>query len=198
MSISLDDVARMSPAQQESIRRQLAAQSRPLCPSTDTKLFSSMNTKPPVPELVLVSPTDEKARKQVVNRERAEQIELFDRIRACLDDQKRPLPGREGAQNIFALANENSSGSKGIGILRWKMGVGAGLPDIGVFVPRQFRGRTCAGLFIEMKCSDGTASDVRQSQEDVMDALAAAGYEVFTCYGCRRAWSALCEYLGWE
>lgn len=195
MSISLDDVARMSTAQQESIRRQLAAQSGPLrsptgailCPSTDTS-----------PELVLSPSPDIKAAKQIVNRERAEQIALFDKIRACFDEKGKPVPGREGAENIFALANENSSGSKGIGVLRWKMGIRSGLPDIGVFVPRLFRGRSCAGLFIEMKCSDGTASDVRQSQHDVMDALAAAGYEAFTCYGCRRAWSALREYLGWE
>ena len=150
------------------------------------------------PDLVLSPPPDAKAAKQLVNRERTEQIALFDKIRACLNEKGKPIPGRDGAQNIFALANENSSGSKGIGIFRWKMGIRAGLPDIGVFVPRQFRGRSCAGLFIEMKCSDGVASDLRPTQETVGDALADVGYEVVTCYGCRRAWAILCEYLGWE
>ena len=84
--------------------------------------------------------------------------------------------------------------------MRWKMGVAAGLPDIGVFVPAwsQADNRHYCGLFLELKCSDGVASDVRESQAAWHDALAEAGYKVVVAFGWRRAWAVTCEYLGWD
>ncbi|MBV9849839.1 MAG: VRR-NUC domain-containing protein [Armatimonadetes bacterium] len=117
-------------------------------------------------------------------REQAEQIAYFDQVRAC----RRPETAL-----IAALANENAAG-KAVGVMRWKMGVRAGLPDIGVFVPRG----GYSGLFIEMKCSDGVASDVRATQAAWHDALEASGYRVVVAYGWRRAWAVTCDYLGWD
>lgn len=142
-----------------------------------------------------------------VQRERAEQIAYFDQVRARLivDPVTRivtPKPGYEGAECIFALANENAAG-KGVGILLWKMGVRAGLPDIGVFVPKMIEyppgfARNCPGLFIEMKCSDGVSSDVRPTQKAVHDCFNKHGYKVVVAYGWRRAWTVTCEYMGWK
>lgn len=186
---------------QEQARRQMAVQAG-----------GKPDASPPA-DLTLTAAPDEKRARKVDNRERWEQIEYMDRVRACRETD--PVtkvttahPGREGAELIFALANE-SAGGKGIGVLRWKMGVLPGLPDIGVFVPRTFYPDTifpapggksyqCPGLFIELKTSGGVASDVRESQRAVHDGLRAAGYKVAVCYGWQESWRVTCEYLGWE
>lgn len=149
---------------------------------------------PAAPDLELTPPGDEKAARKNRHLERAEQERFFAEVRRCCHPATgAALPGRDGADCIAALANENAAG-KAIGLQRWRMGVSAGLPDIALFVARP----GFHGLFIEMKRQDGVASDVRQNQRDWHDRLGAAGYKVIVAYGWRRAWACLCDYLGWE
>ncbi len=184
---SLDEL----PAQyQEQARHKLAAQpQRPILVIGQHPLpVQAGEINLTVDEFELSPPEDPKAVRKTRHLEAAEQIDLMDRVRRS---------SRPELALIAALANENAAG-KGIGVLRWKMGVRAGLPDIGVFVPRTFRGRPCHGLFLEMKRQDGVASDVSDNQEAWHEALEASGYAVVVCYGWRRAWAVLCDYLGWE
>ncbi len=143
------------------------------------------------------SPEQLQASKKRERREMAEQIAFFDQVRQRRDEHGRPLPGFPGAGLVIGTLNESAEGTV-IRSQRWKMGVRAGWPDITVAVPRHFRGRDRHGLFIEMKCSDGVASDVRASQKAVHDDLDAEGYEVVVAFGWRRAFAVLCEYLSWE
>lgn len=131
-------------------------------------------------------------------REQAEQIAYFDRVRKCLRVDPatgiaNPFPGREGAERIFGLANENAAG-KGIGVLRWKMGVKAGLPDIGVFVPRH----GFHAAFIELKTSGGIMSDVRKDQRQFQEEANRFGYKSVICFGWYEAWKFTYDYLGWS
>lgn len=144
-------------------------------------------------DFALVPALDEKAVRKTRHLEAAEQITLMDQVRLCLDKDGNALPHRPGANLIFALANENAAG-RGIGILRWKMGVRPGLQDLGVFVPRN----GYHGAFIELKQSGGVASDVRQSQRECQEKLNRQGYKAVVCYGWFDAWKFLCNYLGWD
>jgi hypothetical protein len=147
----------------------------------------------PAPELVLTPPEDAKAAKKVRHLEAAQQMDYMDRVRRCLDPDGRALPGRPGADLIFALANENAAG-RAIGVVRWKMGVRPGLPDLGIFVPRN----RYHGAFIEMKQSGGVASDVRPAQRECQESLNRTGYRAVVCYGWWDAWKFTCDYLGWD
>ena len=155
-------------------------------------------------DLELVPAPDIKAARKNRHLESAEQMAYMDQVRLCLDQDGKALPHRPGADLIFALANENAAG-KAIGVVRWKMGVKAGLCDLGIFVPRILESDSrpghaisYAGLFIEMKRQDGVASDVKPAQRAVHDALSQAGYKVIVAFGFRRAWTVTCEYLGWR
>lgn len=165
-----------------------------------SKIAGTKNTAaaPDAPELSLTPAPDKVARRKNKHLESAEQIALFNRLRRCCDPvTKAALPQFPGADLIFALTNENAEGDA-VRKIRYLMGVTPGLPDIGVFAPRDFRGSAAHGLFIEMKREDGVASDVRPAQRAVQGALAAAGYDVRVCYGARRAWAVIADYLGWE
>ena len=155
--------------------------------------------QPPVSDFELVPAPDIKAARKNQHLESAEQMAYMNQVRLCLDADGHALPHRPGADLIFALANENAAG-KAIGVVRWKMGVKPGLPDVGVFVPTwsDFERKHYCGLFLEMKRQDGIASDVKPAQRAVHNALSAARYKVVVAYGWRRAWAVTCEYLGWK
>ena len=156
--------------------------------------------QPPVSDFELTPAPDIKAARKNRHLESAEQMTYMDQVRLCLDADGHALPHRPGADLIFALANENAAG-KAVGVVRWKMGVKPGLPDVGVFeaaLDKDRPGRVFNGLFIEFKRQDGVASDVKPAQRAVHNALSAARYKVVVAYGWRRAWAVTCEYLGWE
>jgi hypothetical protein len=144
------------------------------------------------PDLVLTPPGDEKAERKTRHLEQAQQIAYFDRVRQCLDQDGHALPHRPGADLIHAIGNENAAG-KAIGVLRWKMGVKKGMPDICIPVPRD----GFCGLYIELKREDGVASDIQPEQLSVHDRLSNLGWNVVVAYGWRRAFSVTAEYLGW-
>jgi hypothetical protein len=188
MSISLDDVARMSPAQQESIRRQLAAQSRPLCPSTDTK----------PPEFELVPEPDIKVARRNRQIEFGEQCRFFGLINSRLDPVSGdPKPGWDGADMIYAVPNSNVAGPA-VGSKLVQSGLRKGYPDINVDVARTVRGHIYHGLRIELKQPQGTPSDVEVHQREWHDKLRRQGYRVAVCFGWTEAWAVACDYLGWE
>lgn len=193
MSYRLED---FSPARQDEIRRKLAGQPcQPLRITGEERGEAVESAKPAeiAGEFELVPAPDVKAARQHKNREAAEQIRLMNEVKKCLDPDGNALPHRPGADLIFALANENAAG-RGIGVLRWKMGVRAGLPDIGVFVPRG----GYHGAFMELKQSSGVASDVRPNQRECQERLNRQGYRAVVCYGWFDAWKFLCDYLGWD
>lgn len=144
-------------------------------------------------DLELSAPPDEKALRKTQHLERDQQIAYFDRVRGCLDQDGRALPHRPGADLIHAIGNENAAG-RAMGVLRWLMGVKKGMPDICIPIPRgEFH-----ALYIELKREDGVASDVRDEQRLVHNALWVVGCNVLVAYGWRRAWAVTCDYLGWE
>ena len=163
--------------------------------------YSGQPITPQNPDFELTPTPDIKQARKNRHLESAEQMAYMDQVRLCLNCDGKALPHRPGADMIFALANENAAG-KAIGVVRWKMGVKPGLPDVGIFVPRySYQMDECRqynGLFIEFKRQDGVASDVKPAQRAVHDALSAMGYKVIVAYGWRRAWAVTCEYLGWE
>lgn len=141
---------------------------------------------------------DVKAERKVVRREQAEQTELMNRVRECVEIDPvtkiwTPRPGREGAEMVYALANENAAG-RGIGLQRYLMGVRAGLPDIAIFAPR----RGFPAAFIELKQSGGVPSDVRETQRDAHENLSRMGFRVAVCFGWYEAWKFTQWYLEWE
>jgi len=139
-----------------------------------------------VPELVLQAPPDTKAAKQHVRREHAEQVTLFDQIRAA------ERLGKPGADMIFAVPNGTAAGTK-VGAQMVREGVRRGVPDIVVAVPSSGK----CGLFVEMKLPGGVPSDVSPEQQGWLARLSAAGYDTEVAYGWRHAWRVICDYLGW-
>ena len=92
---------------------------------------------------------------------------------------------------MFAIPNDGIAGSKGAiyGMIRKKMGVVAGVPDLFLAHPGKNDKR---GLFIEMKREGGKVS---QAQKEVHHYLKQY-YDVKVCYNYEEAIAAVDCYMG--
>lgn len=68
------------------------------------------------------------------------------------------------------------------------MGLKAGFPDLGLFVPRNNK----HALFLEMKVGRNKCTD---NQKKWIRALMEQGYEVKVCYSCEEAIQVIKRYL---
>lgn len=97
---------------------------------------------------------------------------------------------------LVHIPNGSYRGRGTVGILVGKrlrdMGLRAGFPDLGLFVPRS----GYHGLFIEMKRTKG--GQVEESQKGWHAELRARGYRVEVCKGCDAAIAAITDYLKGE
>ena len=66
-------------------------------------------------------------------------------------------------------------------------GVSAGVPDL--FIPEW-------GLWIEMKKSNGTISNISDAQTDWMKYLGLVGYKCYVAYGCEHAKELIVQFKG--
>lgn len=89
---------------------------------------------------------------------------------------------------LFAIKNEEKSGSAILGARAKVSGVRAGVPDIFLACPYAHY----AGLFIEMKKKGGTVSGV---QKEWHEKLRHVGYGVAVCYSWEEARDVIVDYL---
>ena len=94
----------------------------------------------------------------------------------------------------FSIPNGGTAGTRQAmlaAVRRKAEGLTAGVSDIEcmIAVPPH------TGLFIEMKRTDGTPSDVSEAQRDFMDLAASCGRKCVVAFGAEQAWQYLMEYL---
>ncbi len=97
---------------------------------------------------------------------------------------------------LFAIPNGGKRSLKTAMTLK-REGVQAGVPDIFLAVPDQYR----SGLFIEMKRPKSLgvrAGSPSKAQREVMQALTARGYCCRVAYGANEARQVIERYLGEE
>ena len=95
---------------------------------------------------------------------------------------------------LFAIPNGGKRGIRTAARLKQE-GVQAGIPDIFLAVPDQYR----SGLFIELKRPKApgvSAGRPTQAQREVMQVLTARGYCCKVAYGATEARKAIEWYLG--
>lgn len=88
---------------------------------------------------------------------------------------------------LMHVPNEGKR-SKRYGAELKRMGLKAGFPDLGLFVPRNNK----SGLFLEMKVGRNKCTD---NQKKWIRALMEQGYEVKVCYSCEEAIQVIKKYL---
>jgi hypothetical protein len=113
--------------------------------------------------------------------EDVEQIGLFE----LLEMQRCMWPELSLAYHV---PNGGKRGKAEAGRLK-AMGVKAGVPDVALPVPR----RGYAGMYVEMKRTNGRDSDVRGNQKRWATDLREQGYYVVTAFGAVQAW----EFIRW-
>ena len=89
---------------------------------------------------------------------------------------------------LMHVPNEGKR-SKRYGAELKRMGLKAGFPDLGLFVPRNNK----HALFLEMKVGRNKCTD---NQKEWIRALMQQGYEVKVCYSCEEAIQTIKKYLG--
>jgi hypothetical protein len=124
------------------------------------------------------------ARGRFIPDEDAEQIEVVEWLKT--------LRALYGNKRKILFAHIPNGGKRDIiTAVRLKaMGVMAGFPDLGIFVPSQ----GYPGLFIEMKRLKGGQLSAKQRQW--LQDLADAGYKAVVCEGATAAKKVIVEYLG--
>ena len=97
---------------------------------------------------------------------------------------------------MFAIKNEEKSGSRIVGARFKASGVKSGTHDVFVSIPRRegsyYEARTYHGLYIEMKTKIGSPS---KEQIAFGEAVEAVGYAWEVCYGWEHAVRVLEAYL---
>ena len=88
---------------------------------------------------------------------------------------------------LMHIPNEGKR-SKRYGAELKRMGLKAGFPDLGLFVPRNNK----HALFLEMKVGRNKCTD---NQKKWIRALMEQGYEVKVCYSCEEAIQVIKRYL---
>lgn len=88
---------------------------------------------------------------------------------------------------LMHVPNEGKR-SKRYGAELKRMGLKAGFPDLGLFVPRNNK----HALFLEMKVGRNKCTD---NQKKWIRALMEQGYEVKVCYSCEEAIQVIKKYL---
>lgn len=88
---------------------------------------------------------------------------------------------------LMHVPNEGKR-SKRYGAELKRMGLKAGFPDLGLFVPRNNK----HALFLEMKVGRNKCTD---NQKKWIRALMEQGYEVKVCYSCEEAIQVIKRYL---
>lgn len=89
---------------------------------------------------------------------------------------------------LMHVPNEGKR-SKRYGAELKRMGLKAGFPDLGLFVPRNNK----HALFLEMKVGRNKCTD---NQKKWIRNLLEQGYEVKVCYSCEEAIQIIKRYLG--
>lgn len=112
--------------------------------------------------------------------------------------KKISLAGRAELDLLFHIPNGGGRSKREAGILK-AMGVKAGVSDLFLPVPKWIDidgGRLlCHGLWIEMKCDGGRASE---EQLKWIYAMRSMGYEAKVCTGWQEAVETIKGYLGGE
>lgn len=88
---------------------------------------------------------------------------------------------------LMHVPNEGKR-SKRYGAELKRMGLKAGFPDLGLFVPRNNK----SGLFLEMKVGRNKCTE---NQKKWIRNLLEQGYEVKVCYSCEEAIQVIKKYL---
>ncbi len=92
---------------------------------------------------------------------------------------------------LFSIPNGMAASSKREAVNAKRTGLKRGVPDM--FLPVAVGG--WHGLFVELKRTNGTRSDLKPAQVDWLIKLQAAGYQTAVAYGWREAVAEIAGYL---